>query len=58
MCHVDKRVSSLEFGGTKVDKQYLLAASPVRSKSVFLEMSLLIEEISRYQGMVHMVFVS
>ena len=37
----------------KVGKQYLLGACPVRSERVFLEMSLLIEEISRYQGMMH-----
>ena len=59
----------MECGGTKVGKQswgkkkkvgkqYLLGACPVRSERVFLEMSLLIEEISRYQGMMHKVFVS
>ena len=37
MCHVNPRVSFLEFGGTKTGKEYLTGGFPVRLKRVLSE---------------------
>ena len=58
MCHVNPRIYFLEFGGTGVGLQVLIRAFSLRVQTMFLEVSIPIDEISRLPGVMLKVIVS